>query len=272
MRSSPTEDYLMRTNIFKYFIWLALFLTSATAMAATESTQIDTSETEILDTDEDINSESLKSVTSINQAVLTSNQVDTDSRILNKKIKFSNRFQLALDSGQFQDELIANARYSQLRLSYFINEDYSVGIGYRDRFGGKTSAANQFEQSAGSLDFDKAPQAKKSGFVTFGYNLFYGKMSFTDTIATPAVTQLVTDFGFQSFGSTSRPYLQTGLHQLFYLGSHVSLGLNLGFSLAEISDATSLNINNAQPAPNEANFTSKIQFNKFIGMNLNFIL
>lgn len=197
---------------------------------------------------------------------------DSQSGVLNRKLTFKGRYAIDLDNGSFPDELIRNSRYGMFRFSKYLNEDYSFGIGFRTRYGGLTQYAEQLSQSPTALDFSRSPEPQKSGFVSFGYNLFYGKVSLTKNTVMTTLSKIQTDFGVQNFGSVNRPFIQTAFVQNFFLNRYMALGFNLGFGFSEITDPTSFDVRSSQPAPNEASFASKIQFSRYYGLNLNLFL
>lgn len=197
---------------------------------------------------------------------------DNKSNVLNKKIKFTKRFQLDLNTGSILDEPIVNTNYYLIKASYYVSEEYSFGVGIRSRFGGKTTYSEQLYQGSAQLDFDRAPSPTQSHFVSFGYSFYYGKISLGKNIVVPALTKLDTDFGMQSFGSTTKPFIQSAVNQSFFITNHLSLGLSIGLSLAQTLDPTSVNIRLTQPVPNQSNFSDKIQFNQYLSLNLGMIL
>lgn len=197
---------------------------------------------------------------------------DNKSTVLNKKIKFTKRFQFDLNTGMILDEPFVNTNYFLLRGSYYINEEYSFGLGTKSRSGGKTSYADQLYQNSAQLDFDRAPSPTQSHFVSFGYNFYYGKISLGKNIVIPASTRLETDFGMQSFGSATKPFIQSAVTESFYMTNRLSLGLSIGLSIAQILDATSANIRSSQPVPSASNFDDKIHFNQYLSINLNALL
>lgn len=215
------------------------------------------------------------STTETGESVLPT--TDNESSVLNKKIKFAKRFQLDLSSGLLPDEVIVNNSYSLIRVSYYTNEEYSFGVGFRSRYGGKTSFSKQFYEGSSQLEFDRAPAPKEAYFVSYGFNFYYGKISLAKNIALPASTKLEFDFGMQSFDAlnlqdSKLPLIQTALNQSFFIGSHLSLGMSLGLSAAQIIDPTSVDVRLSQPLPNEQSFATKIQFNQYVSLNLNLLL
>lgn len=210
--------------------------------------------------DEELPSESVTPIT------------DNTSSVLNKKVRFAKKFQLDLYTGSVLDEPIVNASYFLFRASYYTNEEYSFGLGIRTRFGGRTTYSDQLYAGTAQLDFDRAPAPTTGQFVSFGYNFYYGKISLGKNAVIPASTKLESDFGLQSFGSSSKPFLQSAVNQSFFIGSHLSLGFSIGLSMAQVADPTSVNVRSSQPIPNESSFANKIQFNQFLSVNLNALL
>ena len=270
MKLKPIEACLMydlknKSSILAAICVIAFSLstkaqTSATDEIADESI---TSEAEVEVVKTDV-------VSTISQKI--NPQTDSQSGVLSRKLTFSGRYAIDLDNGSFPDELIRNSRYSMIRFSKYLNEDYSFGIGYRGRYGGLTQYAEQLSLAATPLDFTRTPEPEKSGFVSFGYNLFYGKVSLTKNTVMTTLSKIQTDFGVQNFGSVNRPFIQTALVQNFFLSRYLALGFNVGFGFSEITDPTSFDVRVSQPTPNEASFSSKIQFNRYYGINLNLFL
>lgn len=197
---------------------------------------------------------------------------DNKSTVLNKKIKFTKRFQFDLNTGMIMDEPFVNTNYFLIRASYYMNEFYSFGLGTKARSGGKTSYADQLYQNSAQLDFDRAPAPTESHFLSFGYSFYYGKISLGKNIVVPATTRLETDFGMQSFGSLTKPFIQSAVTESFYVTNRISLGLSIGLSIAQILDPTSVNIRSTQPVPNASSFDDKIHFNQYLSFNLNALL
>lgn len=266
----------IKSNIF-FVLTMSLFIYSAqsaqaqsgAAPAAAES------DTEIQDSSQETGSEAVVKDVVVSDEELPSESVtpntDNTSSILNKKIRFSKRFQLDVYTGTILDEAIVNASYFMLRGSYYISEEYSFGLGLRSRFGGHTTYSDQLFTGS-TLDFDRAPSPSSSHFVSFGYNFYYGKISLGKNMVIPASTRLESDFGLQTFGSTSKPFLQTAVNQSFFMNNHLSVGLSIGLSLAQVADPTSVNVRLSQPVPSEGSFSNKMQFNQFLSVNLNALL
>lgn len=198
--------------------------------------------------------------------------IDTTSSVLNKKVSFAKSFSVDLENGTLPDEMIVNSRYNLVRISNYMNEDFSYGVGYRGRYGGQTEYSQNFLSSPTPLDFSRAPEPTKAGFITFGYNFFYGKLSLLKNSVIPTLTKVNTDFGLQAYGTMNRPFLQISLNQLFFVTKNMALGFNFGFGFADIIDPTSVDVNVAQPAPAESRFSGKMQFSKTLGLNLNLFL
>ncbi len=261
---------------------LSLLLLSGThafaqnAAAPVTSASAPESETEIQDSGKEENSEAVVKEVSVSDDELPSESVtpvtDNSSSVLNKKVRFTKRFQLDLNTGSVLDEAIVNSSYFLVRASYYTNEEYSFGVGIKTRFGGRTTYSDQLYQGSAQLNFDRAPAPTSGHFVSFGYNFFYGKISLGKSVVIPASTKLETDFGLQSWGSTSKPFLQSAVNQSFFMNKHLSVGFSIGLSLAQISDPTSVNVRSTQPVPSESSFSNKIQFNQFLSVNLNALL
>ena len=214
------------------------------------------------------NSENINTLLIDEQKSLT----DTYSAVLNKNVQFAGRYAIDLDAAYLPDEAATNAKYSALRLSKYLNENYSFGFGLRQRYGGLTTLAQQLEQTASAPEFARAPEAKRAAYVAFGYNLFYGKMSMLKYWVPTTLAKLYTDFGVQAYGEKNRPFVQLGLNQMFFLNRYTAVGFHLGFGFAQITDATSIDIRSSQPVPNESSFSDRIQFTRHMGVNLNILL
>ncbi|MGZ3689927.1 MAG: hypothetical protein ACXVAX_00400 [Pseudobdellovibrio sp.] len=199
-------------------------------------------------------------------------KTDVTNSVINKKIKFTKRVLVDVDMGSVLDEPLINSNYFIGRASYFLNEEYSFGLGLRSRFGGKTSYSQQLFAGTAQLDFDRAPAPTSSQFVSFGYNFYYGKMSFAKNVVIPATTKLETDFGMQTVGSTSKPFVQAAVNQSFYFSNYVALGVSFGLSLSQNYDPTSVSVRSAQPVPKESDFNEKLQFNQYLSLNLSFLI
>ena len=227
---------------------------------ATEPDQPETIVKETVVNDDELPSESVTPIT------------DNNSNVLNKKIKFTKRFQVDAQTGSILDEPLINASYLLIRGSYYTTEEYSFGVGLRSRFGGKTTYSEQLFEGSARLQFERAPEPTSANFVSFGYSFYYGKISLGKNLVIPATTKLDTDFGMQSFGSTAKPFLQSAITQSFYLNTHIALGISIGMSIAQSIDSTSVNIRSTQPVPNESSFATKMQTNQYLSLNLSAVL
>lgn len=256
------------------FVILSLVLGTAPAFAQSPAAPSD-SETEIQDSQEPGSEAVVKEIV-VGDDELPSESVtpntDNSSSVLNKKVKFTKRFQLDVNTGSVLDEAIVNSNYFLIRGSYFTNEEYSFGLGLRTRFGGRTTYSDQLYAGSAQLDFDRAPAPTAAHFVSFGYGFYYGKISLGKNMVIPASTKLESDFGLQTFGSTSKPFLQTAVNQSFFANKHLALGFSIGLSLAQVADPTSVNVRSTQPVPSESSFSNKIQFNQFMSVNLSLLL
>lgn len=199
-------------------------------------------------------------------------KTDVSNSVINKKIKFTKKFLVDVNMGSVLDEPLVNSNYFLARGSYFLNEEYSFGIGLKSRFGGKTSYSQQLYDGSAQLEFERAPTPTSSQFVSFGYNFYYGKMSLAKNLVIPATTKLETDFGMQTIGSTNKPFIQTAVNQSFYLGQRLALGISFGLSLEQSYDPTSVNIRSTEPVPTESDFNEKLQFNQYLSLNLSILL
>lgn len=211
--------------------------------------------------------------TSVAYAVFSDSAgVDSSQAVLNPNIKFRKKIRLDLESGVLGDELIANANYTLVRLAYYAQDDLSYGIGFRARTGGLTQESQDLQTKNPQLDFSRAPKATTAGFFSLGYNLYYGKLGISGSRSINTATQVNADAGLQTYSASQRPLVQIGVSQLFFMGSRVALGLNLGLSVAEVTDATSTSLNSSLPVPTNDQFSSKIHTGKFFGLNLNVLL
>lgn len=255
---------------------LVLLVVFAGMQSFAQSTTIaDSDETEIQDTPDSAAEPIVKEVV-VNDDELPSESVtpntDNSSSVLNKKIKFTKKFQIDLYTGSVLDEPIVNSSYFLIRGSYYTTEEYSFGLGLRSRFGGRTSYSDQLFQGTAQLNFDRAPSPSTAHFVSFAYNFYYGKISLGKNVVVPASTRLESDFGLQSFGSSSKPFIQSAVNQSFFIGTKLSIGFSIGLSLAQIADPTSVNVRSAQPVPSEGAFSDKMQFNQYLSVNLSTLL
>lgn len=259
-------------------IFFGFFLNVRAAEQINSAIQVKSVEndTEIQDNSQDQAQETIVKDVVVGEDELPTESVtpitDNNSAVLNKKIKFTKRFLVDFDMGSVLDEPIVNASYYLVRASYYTNEEYSFGFGIRSRFGGRTSYSEQLYQGSAQLEFNRAPAPTQSTFLSYGYNFYYGKISIAKNLVVPASTKLESDFGLQTFGSSSKPFVQAAINQSFFLTSNLALGLNLGLSMAQIVDPTSVNIRSSQPLPSEASFANKIQFNQYLSVNLNVLL
>ena len=268
----------IKSSKFLFIILSLLIFSSPKAMAQSNAAQPE-SETEIQDTQEPGSEAPVKDIV-VGDDELPSESVtpitDNSSSILHKKVKFTKRFQLDVNTGSVLDEAIVNSSYFLVRGSYFTNEEYSFGVGLRSRFGGRTTYSDQLYAGSAQLDFDRAPAPTSAHFVSFGYGFYYGKISLGKNMVIPASTKLESDFGLQTFGSTSKPFLQTAVNQSFFANKYLALGFSIGLSLAQVADPTSVNVRSTSPAgptnPSESSFSNKIQFNQFLSVNLSLLL
>ena len=253
----------------------ALLLSSNFAFAQAAPAEED-GPTEIQDNTPDVNEpEYVVKDTVVDDDELPSESVipitDNSSSVLSKRVTFAKRFQIDLGTGSVLDEPLINSSYFVFRGSYYTAEEYSFGLGGRSRFGGKTTYSQQLNEGTAQLEFERAPAPTESYFVSFGYNFYYGKLSLGKSLVIPASTKLDTDFGMQTFGSSSKPFLQSAVTQSFYLNRHISIGLSIGLSLAQTYDSTSVNIRSTQPVPSESAFSTKMQTNQYLSLNLSTI-
>lgn len=265
----------IKSNIFLLIIAAPFFL-STKVSAQDKSPPADVvDETEIRENVEQQTSESVVHEVVVDEDEFPSESVtpvtDNNASIINKKIKFSKRFQLDINTGSVLDEPIVNANYFLFRASYYTDEEYSFGIGSRTRFGDRTTYSEQLYRGSAQLEFNRAPSPTQSHFLSLGYNFYYGKISLSKKIVTPATTKLEVDFGMQSFGASNLPFLQSAINQSFFINKHLSFGVIIGLSMAQILDPTSVNIRSTQPQPSASSFANKIQFNQYLSLNVGMI-
>lgn len=253
--------------ILKNSIFLGLLLLGSLSLAANTATEVRSADTEIVDDPfEDT------AVSTVNNDIEEKALTDSNQGVLRKRVNFNKSFQIDLSSGLMPEEITSNSKYSLVRISYFANDNYGFGLGVKTRFGDRTDESQSLLNSAQQIDFDRAPVTKNAAFVSFGYNLLYGKISLTKNIVPATLTQIKTDFGLQNYSSVNRPFIRTALDQSFFVFKRLALGFGIGLDIAEITDATSVNVNQSQAIPNESSFATKIQFNYFYSLNLNVIL
>lgn len=270
----------IKSSLVLPFIVLSFLVATLQAQAQSSSSSGNDadSETEIQDNSQESSSDSAVKEVVVGDDELPSESVtpitDNKSNVLNKKIKFTKRFQFDFGTGTILDEAILNANYFMLRGSYFSNEEYSFGLGIKSRFGGKTSYAEQLLQK--NIHFEVAPAPTQSEFISFGYNFYYGKISLGKNLVIPASTKVQSDFGLQTFGSSSKPFIQSAINQSFFINGNLSVGVSFGLILAQIADPTSVNIKSTPPSLpaniSESSFSNKMQFNEYLSVNLNVLL
>lgn len=244
--------------------------TTSTAQAANDDTEI---QDNVADADQ---SEAPVQEIKIDEDELPEESVtpktDNSSSVLNKQVKFNKRFLIDVQTGSILDEPLVNSNYFLGRATYYTTEEMAFGLGFKSRFGGKTSYSEQLNAGTAQLEFERAPSPTASHFLSFGYNFYYGKISMSKNMIIPASTKFECDAGMQKVGSATLPFVQSSLNQSFYLSKHLALGLSIGLSIAKTYDSTSVNIRSSQPVPNESDFSDKIQFNQFLAGSLSILL
>lgn len=195
-------------------------------------------------------------------------KTDIPTAVINKNLNLKNRLALDLATGNILDEPLVNANYFLVRVSYFTGEEISYGLGFKSRFGGKTSYSQQLYDGSAQLEFERAPSPTDSYFFSIGYSFYYGKLSLTKDTTMTATTKLDTDLGMQKTGTAQKPFVQAAITQSFFFNSHLALGLSYGLSLAQLYDPTSVNIRSSQPIPAESDFATKLRFNQYLSLNL----
>lgn len=199
-------------------------------------------------------------------------KTDITSNVINKKVSFKKRFLVDVNTGSILDEPLINSNYFLVRASYFTSEELYFGVGFKSRFGDKTSYAEQLSSGSAQLQFDRVPKPTQSHFLSAGYNFYYGKLSFSKDMVITASTRLDSDFGMQKIGTVNKPFVQTAVTQSFYINRNLALGISIGLSMAQTFDTTSVSIRLLDPVPSESAFSEKNQFNQFLSANLSILL
>lgn len=263
-------------NIKNNFLRSLIFLiATASIHSAALAQQSSDAETEIQDTAQEEVEPQAQEI-KIDEDELPGESVtpktDITSSVINKKVDFKKRFLVDINTGSILDEPLVNSNYLLVRASYFTSEEFFFGVGFKSRFGDKTSYAEQLSAGTAQLQFDRVPKPTQSHFLSMGYNFYYGKLSFAKDTVITASTRLDSDLGMQKVGTVNKPFIQGSITQSFYVNRHISLGLSIGLSMAQIFDTTSVNIRSTEPVPNESAFAEKNQFNQFLSANLSLLL
>jgi hypothetical protein len=197
--------------------------------------------------------------------------LDSSSAVVKQNVIFEKKYLVDLSAGSFLDEQFANANYTNLKVSYFYDQNYLLGLGLRTRSGGNTSLTNSLLNDY-QVDLRRAPIATTAFYGTFGYALFYGKLSLTKNTTVTNSSKVGIDLGMQTYGQTRRPFIQTDFTQYFYIGKSFSISVGLGLSFAEVTDPTSFDVRTTQPISSEDSFGSKVQMNHFIAIGVGVLL
>jgi|GEM_PF-4881648 len=258
------------------FVLLCMLLSFSAQAQDRSNKQQAVDETEIQDDvqDElnDLDSKELSGASSQRFVEIITPLTDSKLSVLSRKVQFSKKYLIDLSSGLVADELVANNKYSQIKVSYYSSEEFSFGLGIRSRYGGKTAYAEQLLQSTGQLEFSRAPAVTQAYFLAMAYNIAYGKVSFTKSTVFSTLTKADFDFGIQMFKEEKRPFIQVALTQSLFLSSSLAVGLSLGASIAEVTDPTTADVRLTSPLPSDSSFTSKFQSNAYLSINLNVLL
>lgn len=264
----------IKSNFLKSFVIFSALLALQNTALAQQASETDT---EIQETaQEQEASEPQAQEIKIDEDELPGESVtpktDITSNVVNKKVSFKKRFLVDVNTGSILDEPLVNSNYFLVRASYFTSEEFYFGVGFKSRFGDKTSYAEQLSSGTAQLQFDRVPKPTQSHFLSAGYNFYYGKLSFSKDTVITASTRLDTDFGMQKVGTVNKPFVQTAVTQSFFINRNLALGLSIGLSMAQTFDTTSVSIRLADPVPSESAFAEKNQFNQFLSANLSILL
>jgi hypothetical protein len=198
-------------------------------------------------------------------------KTDTKNSVINKKVSFRNQFAVEALAGIFLDEPLLNSNYWSVKIGYFKTEELYFGGGFKSRIGGMTSYGQQIKNLNPPILLDEVPAPTQSQFISVGYNFFYGKLSLTQDSVITTSAKLDGDFGMQQNGNSYKPFIQSSVTQSFYLNKNVAIGFNIGLSLAQVYDYTSVYLRSSS-APSESGYPTKLQFNQYIGGSVIFLI
>ncbi len=187
--------------------------------------------------------------------------VDRQEAVVQPNVTFGNRLKLDLGVGFLMDEPFWQNQNINAGLFYNFTETRAIGFSYHAYGQGKSSYAQQLEDTTAKLDFGRAPALKSAYFGYFQMRPFYGKISFSKAATFNTSLYIMLGAGMVQYGTKSNPAFHAGGGQEFFVNNRFGFGVDLSVQGHMAPDATSAPLRSASvPAPSEGDFKTTLRF------------
>ncbi len=191
-------------------------------------------------------------------------KVDYPEMVLNKKLTFTDRWDVSLDKISVTDEVFYNNNLYGMKLGYYIDEFRSFGGSYQVRQSGYNSYAGEFE--AKGLDFAIAPKHESNLIGYFRHVYYYGKISISRDSIIPMTVSGRYSLGMAKYDTKSLPLANYSFGWQIYLQSRYYFELAYGMTIAQTFDIVSEDIRGVTTAQ-KGDFSQKTQISQNLDLS-----
>ena len=191
-------------------------------------------------------------------------KVDYPEMVLNKKLTFTDRWDVSLDKISVTDEVFYNNNLYGMKLGYYIDEFRSFGGSYQVRQSGYNSYAGEFE--AKGLDFSIAPKHESNLIGYFRHVYYYGKVSISRDSIIPMTVSGRYSLGLAKFDTKSLPLANYSFGWQIYLQNRYYFELAYGITIAQTFDIVSEDIRGVTTAQ-KGDFSQKTQISQNLDLS-----
>ncbi len=200
-------------------------------------------------------------------------KVDYPEMVLNKKLTFTDRWDVSLDKISVTDEVFYNNNLYGMKLGYYIDEFRSFGASYQIRQSGYNIYVNEFAApSGGGLNFARAPIHESNLIGYFRHVYYYGKISISRDSIIPMTVSGRYSLGLAKYDTKSLPMANYSFGWQIYLQNRYYFELAYGLTVAQAYDLASKDIREtgSNPAPTTAqkgDFSQKTQISQNLDLS-----
>lgn len=194
--------------------------------------------------------------------------------VLNRNIQKTKRFELGGGFGMALNEPFYDPKNVALLAAYHWDEMHGLNFQYNSFLEGLSTYGEQLKSGeAGGIVFnpEKAPDIRYIAMLNYQFDAYYGKIS----LSKKAIMNLSLfgsfGGGMIGFDGLSKPGLNIGMGQNFYITKNFSIRYDLRLLVYNGPDATSQDLtNSSNPTPDS--FDDELFFNTLLSVGASFLL
>jgi len=201
-------------------------------------------------------------------------QFDIPEAFVNPKIHYSHRFEVEVDAGNTLDEVFYNGSFLSFEAAYSWSQENSLGLKVSQWGTGLSNYGNQLGSVTGRegkpLNFNLGQGPTQYFGLVYKDRLFYGKVSFSKSIAMPLSMAVIYEVGDIQYATQNLPLIGAGFTNQLYFNSHWSIDAKFKLIVNQYVDPVSVDLN-ATPAPTLSTFSIKTALHSQIEVGVGFL-